>query len=74
MTPIQGSTLDSQAIRDGRADDVVGLVSEILGYDVLETDEVMRDQDLFDRVTTRLSTAGELIPAEDVLRDLHDEE
>lgn len=52
------------------ASEVIEQVNEILGYDVLETEMVQADRELHDRAVDRLSTAGDTVPAEEVLGDL----
>lgn len=44
---------------------VVERVSQILGYDIGETQVIERDRDLHDRVSSRLCT-GDTVPASDV--------
>jgi hypothetical protein len=46
--------------------DVVQRVSEIVGYDIGETQAIEADKDLYTRVTTRLGTSAKTIPASEI--------
>jgi hypothetical protein len=69
-----GTTEETRDEAEKSASEVIDHVNEILGYDVLETSRIEADTDLRERATARLSTAGDHIPAEDVLGRLDEQE
>jgi hypothetical protein len=72
----RATSWDDKVVRSkprGPTPDVMAVLTRIMGYDLLETQSVAADHDLYFRATTRLRKKGKLIPAEEVLGDLDEE-